>query len=237
MKRRIIRRVARTLLSLLLMCTSLIVLYALYIVATPYRSEALPQLANGDIVFQTDRTSQTLAIMFATHSLYTHVGVVKMMKGAPHVVEAVGPVRVVPLDKWARSGIGNRISVGRVEGLTSAQGLAVVKAAERYLGRPYDFFFLSDDRAIYCSELVYKAYADGMGLSVGKEQKVGELYVDNFAVRNIIRKRWMNYPPCRGLKGFEDCYAEIMSQPLVSPVALSDDAKVKRIYSNYGILF
>ncbi|PZP86942.1 MAG: peptidoglycan peptidase [Azospirillum brasilense] len=212
-----------------------ILLYLAYTLVTPYRYEDLPPLKDGDIVFQTINTSQTLAIMFATHSVYSHVGVVEMRDGKPMVIEAVGPVRVISLDKWVNQGMRDRVAIARVDGLTAEQGKATVAAAKAYLGKPYDFYFLDDEKRIYCSELVYKAFQKGAGIPVGTVEKVGDLSVDNFFVRDLIRKRWHNYPPCDGQKSFDACYATVMQQSLVSPVSLERDEKVKLIYSNYGL--
>jgi len=212
-------------------------LYALYTIATPFRAEDLPELKDGDIVFQSINTSQTLAIMVATHSVYSHVGIVEVTAEGPMVIEAVGPVRRVTLAHWVGQGIGDRIAIRRVDGLTEAQGKQVVKAAKALMGKPYDFYFFHDDEAIYCSELVYKAFARGPHMAVGKEEKIGDLSVDNFAVQKLIAQRWHNYPICKDAADYAACYARIMAQTLVSPESLNDDAKTKRIYSNYGLSF
>lgn len=208
--------------------------YKAYALLTPYSQEALPPLRDGDILFQTIKTSQTLAVLLSTRSLYSHVGVVHMVDGEPMVIEAVGPVREIPLDRWVRQGIMQRVTIGRIDGLTAQQGRAVAAAARTYLGKPYDFFFLPGDDAIYCSELVHKAFASGAGIEVGKEQEIRTLYVDNVAVREVIRQRWQDYPPCKGSRDMDDCYATIMQQTLVSPASQRRDAKLKVIYSNTG---
>ncbi len=210
-------------------------LYIGFVLVTPYDQRKLPALRDGDIVFQSINTSQTLAIMLATHSIYSHVGVVHVSGGKPMVIEAVGPVREIPLDDWVRQGVGNRVTVGRIEGLSTEQGLQVVEAAKRYLGKPYDFFFLDSDDEIYCSELVHKAFRDGIGMQVGREEKVGDLSVNNFAVREVIQTRWKNYPPCKDIAFFDECYAEIMGQVLVSPESQRRDSQLHVIYSNFSI--
>lgn len=67
--------------------------------------DKLPPLQNGDLVFQTQRSSQDVAIMYATGSLYSHMGIVKIPPdGEPHVIEAVGPVREITLFTLDTSG-------------------------------------------------------------------------------------------------------------------------------------
>src|SRR3954466_9120093 len=57
---------------------------------------ALP-LRDGDLVFQTSRSGQSLAVQRAPHSRWSHVGVVLMRGGKPFVFEASATVRYTPL--------------------------------------------------------------------------------------------------------------------------------------------
>lgn len=198
--------------------------------------EKLPALKSGDLVFQTIDTGQTLAVAAASASVYTHVGIIKIDEnGAPLVVEAVGPVREVPLEKWITQGIFDRMAVMRLDGLTEEQTAKVLKAAEKYYGRPYDFFFLFDKERIYCSELVYYAFKEGAGINIGKIQEVSELNTDNFAVQKLIKKRWQYYTPCheRGAKTFSACLPLMLSQKLITPTSVANDSRVTTIYKNY----
>ena len=38
-----------------------------------------------------------------------------------------------------------------------------IKNATKYLGRPYDYYFMPDDKEIYCSELVQKSFINDAG--------------------------------------------------------------------------
>jgi hypothetical protein len=68
---------------------------------------------NGDIVFQTSRSPQSLAIQLATKSPYSHMGIVYVQGGAPFVFEAVQPVKLTPLRSWIERGAG--IEIGDLE--------------------------------------------------------------------------------------------------------------------------
>ena len=52
---------------------------------------------------------------------------------------------------------------------------AIIAAAEKYKGRPYDIHYDMDDEKIYCSELLYKAVRDATGRRLGKIRKLSEL--------------------------------------------------------------
>jgi hypothetical protein len=203
---------------------------------TRVKPDKLPVLKSGDLVFQTIRTGQTLAVAAASASAYTHVGIIRIDEnGAPLVVEAVGPVREVPLEKWVTQGIFDRMTVIRLDGLTEKQAKDILKAAEKYYGRPYDFFFLFDKERIYCSELVYYAFKEGAGIELGKIQEVSELNTDNFAVQKLIKKRWQSYTPCheRKAKTYSACLPLILSQKLVTPTSIANDPRGEVIYKNY----
>ncbi len=113
----------------------------------PVRAADLPPLKTGDIVFQTTTGGQSTAIMFASGSIYTHMGVIEVDKsGKPMVVEAVGPVRTIPFEKWRGKGVGKRITVKRIKGLKDDEAKSAVARAHHYDGLPYDVFFYETAR-------------------------------------------------------------------------------------------
>jgi len=149
-------------------------------------AEDLPPLKTGDIVFQKTTSSASDAIMLASGTEYTHVGIVDVDKnGRSRVIEAVGPVQEVPLDAWIKKGVGSRVTVKRIKGLDEANAKEAIASARRYLGRPYDHFFYETRDQIYCSELVYAAFQDGPGLTVGHEEKVRDLNIDTAAAQKL----------------------------------------------------
>ena len=82
---------------------------------------------------------------------------------ADSVVEATtrGGVVVTPIDSLlSQQGYYIR---GVVSGIDVRQSLA---NARSYIGKPYDYLYLSGDDSIYCSELVQKAFVDSAGMRV-----------------------------------------------------------------------
>jgi len=206
---------------------------------TAVSANDLPQLRDGDIVFQTIDGSQTLAILFASRSVYSHVGMIKIAEnGTPFVVEAVGPVREVTLDEWIEQGIGGRITVKRLDNLTPEEARTALDAASVFNGRPYDIYFRSDDDAIYCSELVRNAFLRGPRIELGRLETVRDLNIDNFATRKLIDRRWSTHPDCKEPPNNtrDACFAKILDQELVTPESISADSKLTQIYSNYGLV-
>ena len=119
---------------------------------------------HGDLVFQrtTGRFSELIAGV--TRSPYTHCGVVVRQGGEVVVLEAVGPVRFTPWREWRRRGRGGAVTVARLQAPVQD---ALIQAARRYLGRPYDDRFALGGHAIYCSELLYRAAREGAHVELG----------------------------------------------------------------------
>ena len=156
----------------------------------------------------------------------------------PGVVEATGPVILTPLDEWIRRGLGERIAIKRIDELAPSVAGNILKAAHRYDGLPYDPFFLPNKDELYCSELVHLAFSEGAGIDIGRLTKVRDLEIDNFAVRNLIEKRWRRHPLCQPAESetFQSCYSKILEQTLVTPASIAADPKLKLVYSNFGVL-
>src|SRR5437879_2678925 len=119
-----------------------------------------PAVQDGDIIFQTSRSSQSLAIQRATHSPYSHMGIMLYRSGRPFVLEAIATVRYTPLVEWIDRGSGGHYVVKRLRDaanvLAPPRLARLRRAAESFQGRPYDPTFEWSDNRLYCSELVWK---------------------------------------------------------------------------------
>lgn len=129
-----------------------------------WEERARVRIRPGDLVFQELACGERCALIAAiTQSRYVHVGVVVDDDGERAVMEALGPVGVVPLDTWAARGVGRDLAVYRPSRALADIAPRVERAMQRYAGRPYDALYQWDDARIYCSELVAKAYRDVLG--------------------------------------------------------------------------
>ena len=190
-------------------------------------------LQSGDIIFQTSSSKQSYAIMWASKSLYSHVGIVEVDGKKKYVLEAISKVSRTPLDKWIQRGRLGRYSVFRYQNLDEEKRHEIVSQAKTFLGRGYDIYFTSKNKEIYCSELVELAFGKA-GVAVGKKQKVRELDVDNMVVRKLVEKRWRKHPVCNsGVKKFEDCWNLMLEDELITPESLAADSHLTKIWSNY----
>lgn len=154
---------------------------------------------SGDIVFQTSRSSQSRAVQLATHSSYSHMGIVVVRDARPFVLEAIERVTLTPLDRWVARGAGSRFVAKR---LRNADRVLAPPALERLLsvgrgfpGKQYDpYFDWSDDR-MYCSELVWKIYDRALGMDVGALQSIRQFDLSDPIVQAKVRERWGGMPP------------------------------------------
>jgi hypothetical protein len=208
----------------------LVILFLLF----PLRTRAaLPLLEAGDLVFQTSDSPQSQVIQIATGSRYSHVGIVDVSRnGQIYIVEAIARVGRTPLASWIARGQGGRYAVFRLGGFGAGQKQAFVAAANRYLGRAYDMYFTSHNEELYCSELVDYAARDA-GFSIGHYQRLGSLKVSDPRVIGLMKSRWQGHPLCRGLGSFSECLPNILEDKLITPLSLTEDERLREIYSNY----
>ncbi len=128
------------------------------------RVVAAEPLRDGDIIFHASRSSQSLAIQRATHSPYSHMGLIVHRNG-----------------------------------------------------KPYDLYFEWSDQRIYCSELVWKAYREAVGIELGDRQKLRDFDLSDARVKAKMRERFGGEVP--------------LDEPVISPAAMFDSALLRVVLS------
>jgi Permuted papain-like amidase enzyme, YaeF/YiiX, C92 family len=154
---------------------------------------------NGDIIFQTSRSSQSQAIRLATHSPYSHCGIILKQNNEYGVLEAVEPVKWTPLAEWIARGKGGHYAVKRLKsakGVLNAEVIEkMVQAGEEFKGHQYDVYFEWSDERIYCSELIWKIYMKGAGIEICKPEKLRDFDLSAEPVRIKMRERYGKHIP------------------------------------------
>lgn len=152
------------------------------------------RLRDGDIIFHTSRSAQSVAIQRATHSRYSHMGMILHREGRPYVFEAVSTVKFTPLAQWTARGEGGRYVVKRWRDadtrLDETGAVRLREHAEAMAGRRYDLAFEWSDERIYCSELVWKAYERAFGIRIGETRRLADFDLTDPAVRVKLRERY-----------------------------------------------
>jgi hypothetical protein len=132
------------------------------------------------------------------------------------VCEAVGSgVRYTPLTYFLMRGDKISFAVYRLQNEFQHHATKFAQSCLTYLGRPYDIKYELDDEKIYCSELVYKAYRDATGDTLGIVERFGDL-------------NW---------RGFEDDIrhyngpGEIpVDREIVTPVSLTKSSQLQKVF-------
>jgi len=183
--------------------------------AKPRPVDVEPRLKSGDIVLQTSQSRMSKPIREATHSPYSHVGLVEVAPDGVYVIEAISPVSRTPFAAWRKRGEGGKVTVERLPGLTREDADNVVRVAKGWLGRPYDVHFAPGDGALYCSELVTRAFEEGAHVTLGKRQALGEL---DLAPADKARAQSLHVS---------------LAQKVITPASLAADDKLERVASDY----
>ncbi|WP_240737209.1 YiiX family permuted papain-like enzyme [Hymenobacter metallicola] len=173
-------------------------------------------LHNGDLIFQTSQSSQSQAIQLATHSKYSHCGILYYLGGEWRVFEAVQPVSETSLAKWVARGKGSEFVVKRLRDAETVLTPPVLRrlyaAGEQYRGKNYDLYFGWSDERIYCSELLWKMYKTATGREIGQLQTLREFDLSHPTVQAKLRERYGKNIP--------------LDEKVISPVRMLESAEL-----------
>ena len=150
---------------------------------------------DGDIIFHRSQSAQSEAIAEATHSPFTHVGVIFIENGEAVVYEASGCVRSVPLAKFIACGENCHFVIKRLKDSEKLDAKALKREVKKMTGRCYDPYFDWSDSTIYCSELVWKAYQRGCGIELGDLRQMRDFDLDSPAVVKLLQCRYGKKAP------------------------------------------
>lgn len=157
---------------------------------------------DGDIIFQTTSGQTGKAIQLATHSKFNHCGVLFFENKEWVVYEAVQPVRKTSLSDFNSRGKG---VIKRIENkIFSKDDIQKLKTQfKKYENKDYDDAFNWSDERIYCSELVYKLYNNGLQIELCKPRKLNDFDLSHPLVKAKLKEKYGNKIP--------------VDEPMVSP--------------------
>ncbi|MGI4874842.1 MAG: YiiX family permuted papain-like enzyme [Janthinobacterium lividum] len=178
-------------------------------------------LHDGDLIFHTSLSAQSQAIQLATHSPYSHCGLLYKNNGEWQVFEAVQPVKLTPLTRWVARGQGGHFIIKRLHDAQTAltpAALARLRAAGQPMqGRKYDLYFGWSDERIYCSELIWKVYNRSLHRQLGQLRQLRDFDLSNPAVQAKLRERYGNRLP--------------LAEPVISPVSIFNSPELVTVIS------
>jgi len=178
-------------------------------------------LHEGDLIFHTSQSAQSQAIQLATHSPYSHCGLLYKVRGEWQVFEAVQPVQLTPLARWVARGRGQHFVVKRLHDAATAltpTTLGRLRAAgQPLLGHDYDLAFNWSDKQIYCSELIWKVYDRGLHRQLGQLQQLRDFDLSPPAVQAKLRERYGAHLP--------------LAEPVISPASIFSSPELVTVVS------
>ena len=177
-------------------------------------------LRDGDILFQVSSSSQSKAIQLATHSPYSHVGILVTRHGKQFVLEAEKGVELTPLEKWIHRDSRSHFVAKRVGSLDKTSTIDIRSCLRNtyasYLGKPYDWNFDWSDDRFYCSELVWKIFHQAYGLQIGKLRRLRDFDFSDPRAKAKLDERYGNRIP--------------WDEPVISPVDIFNSDQVHQIF-------
>ncbi|MCO5945629.1 YiiX family permuted papain-like enzyme [Mucilaginibacter flavidus] len=180
------------------------------------------EIKDGDLIFQTSLSKQSLVIQLATKSQYSHCGLIFKRDSEYYVFEAVQPIKFTPLKNWIAKGKDGKFVIKRLknanEVLTPDVAYKMWAIAEQFKGKNYDITFEWSDEKIYCSELIWKIYQRAAGIEIGKLQKLRDFNLTNPAVKKKMSERYGSKVP--------------LDENVISPAAVFNSELLKTIKSN-----
>lgn len=180
------------------------------------------ELKDGDLIFQTSRSSQSKAIQLATNSQYSHCGIVFKEGNSFYVFEAVQPVKRTPLAEWIARGEKGEFVVKRLKNAEQTLTPDVIQKMKEigkgFYGKNYDSAFEWTDEKIYCSELIWKIYQRATGIEIGNLEKLRDFDLSSKVVKQKIKERYGEKIPLEEL--------------VISPASLFESDKLVTIKTN-----
>lgn len=179
-------------------------------------SELESKIQNGDIIFQSTQSRQCEAVKLATHSEYSHVGIIFEDNGEWMVYEAVQPVKKTPINDWIQRGEDGHYVIKRLKDAKKVLTQAILQEmhaiGEDNIGKNYDVYFNWSDDEIYCSELVWKIYDEAAGIHIGELKHLIDFDLSSEIVRTIITERYGTSIP--------------LTEKVIAPSGLFDSEKL-----------
>jgi hypothetical protein len=145
------------------------------------------------------------------------MGIVFRKDGRLWVLEAVGPVKLTPIESWIRRGVRSEYVVKRLrkQHFSASAVKSLWLAGSSFIGKPYDPYFGWSNDKIYCSELVWKVYRTALGVEVGK---LRELRSFDLSAREVQMKLKQRYGTAIPLSESVISPADIFDSDLLQPV-------------------
>jgi len=138
------------------------------------------------------------------------------------VFEAVQPVKLTPPEEWIARGEDGRFVAKRLRNAETVLSVDILdrmlQVNEEFSGKDYDLYFEWSDERIYCSELVWKIFARGAGIEIGRLERLSVFDLSHPTVQVKVRERFGDNVP--------------LQESVISPAEMFKAAVLETVYES-----
>lgn len=185
--------------------------------------QGLPDLMEGDIIVQSINNAHGAMTREAMQSEWSNAGIIfrRDADGVMIVVDAASKVRITPLAEWIATGENNKLALYRLKNADQRMSSRATKqlrtAIKDFKAKPTDEVFDWGDNAYYSTELVWKAYQNGLNISLCPLGTLGDFKLDGPLAKPVMTQRYGKKIP--------------RNTPAVSIANLCASTQLDRIYA------
>ncbi|MDH5655285.1 MAG: YiiX family permuted papain-like enzyme [Spirochaetia bacterium] len=195
---------------------------SVFLSGAQYAEEIETLVKDGDIIFNISRSRQSRAILLATKSKYSHVGIIFFINKKPFVLEAVQPVGLYSLKNWTGMHNERHYVVKRLKNrdqiLTDQVISQMKQTGFAFKGKNYDGAFSWTDEKMYCSELVWKIYKRVLNIEIGNLKKIKDFDLSSPEMKYQLNLRYGKNIP--------------YNEPVISPGDMFLSQELITVYDN-----
>ncbi|NQT96353.1 MAG: hypothetical protein HQ562_01295 [Candidatus Marinimicrobia bacterium] len=155
-------------------------------------TELKSRLWEGDLIFRITPSDQDLSIWAATGSTFNQVGIILKRKKKFQVYTVDSTVRYMSLEAFVTNSRKGKFVVKRLidsyEMIDESIAHAIRLAANRYVGRAYDYQLSWENSKFYGPELIWKIYYEGLLVELGKLHTLSDLDLSNRMAQRYVDK-------------------------------------------------
>ena len=188
---------------------------------------------NAQLIFVQGAEPLDRALVQATKSPYSHVGIVRLTGGGPVVLETRPSLWEVFVEDFIDQAVDGHYAVYGVKRLSETDAFTPPRVANDFLETPDDPYLREGMAEMSGAELVSRAYRS-LGLELGEPVSLGELAAGSPAIRGWLERVWRGHPDCKGRSpDMADCFGRLQRQQVLTPAAVSEAPGLVCLWSDF----
>uniref|UniRef100_UPI003BAC0FAE hypothetical protein n=1 Tax=Stappia sp. TaxID=1870903 RepID=UPI003BAC0FAE len=188
---------------------------------------------NAQLIFVQGAEPLDRALVQATKSPYTHVGIVRLTGGGPVVLETTPSLWEVFVEDFLDQSADGHYAVYGLRGLSEEDAFTPPRVANDFLEAPDDPYLREGLSEMSGAELVNRSYRS-LGLDLGEPVPLGDLAAGSPELRTWLESVWRAHPDCSGQRlDRADCLARLERQKVLTPAAIGAAPGLVCLWSSF----